>query len=122
MEAYTYINSTQLIGRPKPTCHIESKVYDALTDIFRNFIYDRANMDFIREFSTEILLPKGQTLAIQVNSIVPYWETISAPDGDYIAIREVYPSWHESHLYDEDGEELPHDFDFNVVINRLTTH
>lgn len=119
MGAYTYVDSATMIGRAIPTVHIEGKVYDAITDIFRNFIYDRSGMDFIREFSTEILLPKGQTLAIQADSIVPYWETISAPDGDYIAIQAVYPSWTEAHLYDEDGEELPHDFDFNVILQRL---
>lgn len=119
MGAYTYVNSTTMIGRATPTVHIEGKVYDAITDNFRNFIYDRSGMDFIREFSTEILLPMGRVLAIKAESIMLYWETISAPDGDSIAIRDVYPSWHEAHLFDEEGGRLPHDFDFNVILQRL---
>lgn len=119
---YTFINSTRMVGSPAPTMHIDNSVYTRVEMMLDQFINDRANIDYIRGFRCEILLPEDKVLFIEIDGMYVYWEKREAEDGEWYEPREVYPTWAQADLYDEEGERLPHDFDINIVIRRLTTH
>lgn len=121
-QEYQYVDSTRLVGHATPTIHIDKSVYNRVEWLLDQFVSARANIDLLRDFSCVIPMRGNRELAIKIDGMYVYWRKCSADDGAWYEPIEIYPTWAEAKLYDEDGELLPHDFDINVVIKRLTFH
>lgn len=121
-ERYKYINSTKITGRATPTVHIDNRVYTRVEWLLDQFLSERANIDFLRDFHCLVPMPGGRELSVQIDSMSVYWQKCDAEDGSWYEPTEIVPIWTETYLYDEDGERLPHDFDIHIVLRRLTFH
>ncbi len=119
-EAYTYVDSTKIVGIA-PTVHIPQSAYIRAEWILDQFISERANLDLLRDFHCTVPVGKYH-LYIQISSMLVSWRKCEAENGVWYEPTDIHPIWHESHLYDEEGEQLNHDFDIHIIINKLTTH
>lgn len=119
-EAYTYVDSAKIVGFT-PAVHIPHSAYIRAEWILDQFLGERANMDLVRDFQCTIPVGKNH-LYIQISSMLVSWRKREAEDGSWYEPTSIIPMWHESHLYNEDGEQLNHDFDIHIIINKLTTH
>lgn len=120
VEAYTYVDSTKIVGYT-PSIHIPHSTYIRAEWILDQFISERANMDLLRDFQCTIPVGKHH-LYIRIDSMMVSWRKCEAEDGSWYEPTDIHPMWYECYLFDEEGEKLPHDFDIHVIINKLTTH
>lgn len=118
---YKFIDSAKMTGRAIPTVHIDNKAYTRVEWLLDQFLSERANMDYLRDFHCLVQLGSRE-LSVQIDSMSVYWQKCEAEDGSWYQPKEIVPIWTEVYLYDEEGEKLPHDFDINVVLRRLETH
>ena len=119
-EQYQFIDSPSIAGRAS-TVHIPNSAYIRLEWVLDQFVSDRANLEVMRGFESTVRF-EDKILCVRIDVLYVYWNRVSAEDGVWYEPREIIPIWHEAHLYNKEYDELPHDFDLNVIINRLTTH
>lgn len=119
---YKFIDSTRIVGNHARTVHIDNSVYIQIEHLLDRFLSNRHGMDVMRDFTAALVLPHNRELIVKIDTMYVYWRKCSAEDGEWLEVKEISPMWWESHLYDEEGEQLPHDFDLNVVLQRLTFH
>lgn len=121
-EDYMFIDSARMTGKATPTIHIDNRVYTHVEWLLGQFIGERANVDYMRNFHCIVPMPGNRELIVSIDSMYVYWRKCEAEDGEWYEPTEIHSMWSEAYLYDEDGEKIPHDFDINIVLRRLTTH
>ena len=143
-ENYHFVDSARITGKPMATVHIDNSAYfqvelalDQFLGLRANidnsayfqvelaldqFLGLRANIDYLRNFECVVPMKGKRELVVKIDSMYVYWRKCEAEDGEWYEPTEIHPMWSEAYLYDEDGEKIPHDFDINIVLRRLTTH
>lgn len=121
-ENYHFVDSAKITGKPMATVHIDNSAYFQVELALDQFLGLRANIDYLRNFECVVPMKGKRELVIKIDSMYIYWRKVEAEDGEWYEPTEICPMWTEVYLYDEDGERLPHDFDINIVLRRLTTN
>lgn len=121
-ENYHFVDSARITGKPMATVHIDNSAYFQVELALDQFLGLRANIDYLRNFECVAPMKGNRELVVKIDSMYVYWRKCEAEDGEWYEPTEIHPMWSEAYLYDEDGEKIPHDFDINIVLRRLTTH
>lgn len=118
---YQFVDSAKITGHSTPTIHIDNSVYVRVELLLDQFLSERANLDYLRDFHCLVVLRGGKELSVKIDSMLVSWRKVEAEDGEWYEPTNISPMWYECYLFDEEGERLPHDFDIHVVLNRLTS-